>query len=383
MIDPASILAPLLPRPDVTMLLRACLAGGAGGAAAWDSWRADGGDLGSAFRAEPRLKPLAPLLHDALRTGAADVDGPTLTVLRMAWAREQLRSAAFTKVTAEVLEAVVTAGVAPIVTSDAAVAAGAYPSPELRHCHHLDLLVTEDQLDMTVAALRTACRSRGPNPTGHRVTLTHRSGVEVKLHTRLLSVGYFEPPLDVLRARASPIVLAGIDVQTLSPADMLLHLCAQAACRARPLSVMWVPDAWFTTQRWADLEWSRLVVTARLSRLELVLSASLSYLAGQLDAPIPLAVLDRLAEAAAGAGAVGRDVALSLAWRARREGGGELSTRSPRAVLAWLRWALLPSPGYLLATGRAGRPASLPLAYLMRPFRQALKPLARRMPWGS
>jgi hypothetical protein len=106
----------------------------------------------------------------------------------------------------------------------------------------------------------------------------------------------------------------------------------------------------------------------------------LSYMAHELGAPIPPAALENLTEAAAHADTASLHLALSLAWVARHQRGGPRPqpSMSARDVLTWTRFALVPAPGYLLTTGRARRPASLAVAYLTRPLRNAGRLFRRR-----
>ena len=79
-----------------------------------------------------------------------------------------------------------------------------------------------------------------------------------------------------------------------APADSLLHVCGHASYSKSRQSLRWLTDAWLIVNRHPDLDWDLLLDCARRSHLALPLSVALSYLANDLNAPIPLRFLNRL-----------------------------------------------------------------------------------------
>jgi hypothetical protein len=274
-----------------------------------------------------------------------------MTHLRTAYLRDELRSKAYRAVCSEAIGVLGGAGVRAVVLRGFALAETVYPEPVLRHCHDLDLWVTEHDLPCAGDALAASgyARVRPGGTAARSLVLRHRSGVDVQLHTALCRLGYYEPPLDEMRERTRPCEVAGTPAWELSPADALLHVCGHAAESGSRENLCWAADAWFLITRSADLDWGLVADCALRGRLALPVALMLSYLAGELEAPVPPAVLERLNVAAAQADTVAREVALLGAHCGTR---GSLRSLVC-AASGWgdkafvLRWALFPSPGYV------------------------------------
>jgi hypothetical protein len=348
----AGALSVILPTPEQTLLLRACLCSGDASRQAWRQWLERAGDPKEALAARDLgSRRLLPLLFDAARRNGLAADKALMTHLKTANFRDELRSKAYRAVCSEAIGVLGAAGVRPVVLRGAALAETVYPEPVLRHCHDLDLWVTEHELPRAgdaLAASGYACAQQS-GTAARSLVLRHRSGVDVQLHTALFRLGYYEPPLDEMRERGRPCEVAGTPAWELSPADALLHVCGHAAESGSRENLCWAADAWFLITRSADLDWGLVADCALRGRLALPVSLMLGYLAGELGAPVPPAVLERLNVAAAQADGMAREAALLGAHRGTR---GTL-WNLVRAARGWrekafvLRWALFPSPGYV------------------------------------
>jgi hypothetical protein len=147
-----------------------------------------------------------------------------------------------------------------------------------------------------------------PNPI-HLPPMTHRSGVSLELHRRLL-LPYYTVPLDAFRARSETMPVAGVEVRVLSASDSLLHACAHGMGTVAILR--WVPDAWFILKKQPFFDWPRFTGTVVSSRLALPLSVALWYLAEQMHLPVPPHARDEIDAHAARTGRSGR--VLALPW---------------------------------------------------------------------
>jgi hypothetical protein len=363
-------LSAILPTPDETWLLRACLYSGESARHAWTVCSRRARDPASAFREDGRgLKRLAPLLHDAL--GRSDLAAPPgfVTVLRTARVREELRSRQYRRIRGEVLSALAGAAVPVIVLKGAALGELVYDDAALRHSHAIDLLVGEGDLGRAAGALRSSGfrpSGTGPSPPGLPVVVEHHSGLPIWLHARLFRGGYYRSRSDEVWARSETRAIGGLPARVLSPVDNLLHVCGDAAGSRSPDSLLWVCDAWSLLQRTRDLDWGLLLEIAADSRIVLPLTVVLGYLATELEGPVPGSVLARLRATAETVDDVGRDVAL---FGARSIGGGPVLLRS---ALDWhervllLKWMLLPSAGYLCQAYGIRRRSLLPVYYAYR-----------------
>lgn len=369
-------LSVMLPGPEHTWLLRACLYSDESGRQAWEVYhRLVGDPIKALLKSEQGIRALAPLLLSAFQRNEVVADTTLLTYFRVAYLREEMRSKIYRRILRDVLTALNTAGISHIVCKGTALADTVYADPTLRHCHDIDILFrTEDDLSiaaplfpsMGFAPSEEAC-DPGVGPT----ILLHESGLPLRLHRRLFRVSEYEMPLDDLWGRSQIQSIAGVPARCLSPADNLLHVCIQAAsCSGSRGSLRWVPDAWNILARYPNLDWRVLLECAIRSHLTLPLSVTLSYLAEELSAPIPPAVLDRLSSASQH-DAIKGETALSAALagtqldlkRLIQIGGGWRS----RALI--IKWIVYPSPNYLRSVYHVKYSWLLPFYYVYRPVR--------------
>jgi len=378
-----ALVAAVLPTPDETSLARACLATGDAGRQAWAVCQERFGDLIRVFREDSRgLKRWAPLLQDALRRHEVVPPPALATVLRAAAFQEELRTREYQRIVREVLSRLQAAEVPVLVLKGPALAERVYPRPALRHSHDLELLVRQPHDLDRVVNLLVPLGARPMPPTwpapADAVLLQHATGLPIGLCTRLFRTPHYHIPTEALWARRSAATLAGVPAQALAPDDTLLHILGHAASSPARASLQWVADAWFLLHRHPDLDWGRLVRTAREGRLGLTLAAMLPYLAGELGASIPGEVLTRVRRAGEAAPRIERD-ALLAGVRAPGDGGLRRLFRaaSPRERLGLLFWLLGPSPEYLRQVYGPRLAALLPLLYAYRPIAYAARLLGR------
>ena len=373
----------ILPSPEQTWLLRACLHPAESGRQAWEVYQRLVTDPKKAFK-NPRLggKTLAPLLLTALRNNGVVVDSSILPYLRTAYLREELRSNTYRSILRDALTALSSRRVSSIVLKGAALAETVYAEPALRHCDDISIFLREEDL-LPAAALLSSC---GFTPVRKKLwpgvrpfTLIHESGLPLHLHRSLFCVTRYNVPPADLWTRSQTHVIAGIPTRILSPADNLLHVCIQAFSYSRRESPRWVADAWHVIVGHHDFDWDVMVDCAITNHLALPLYVTLRYLAEDLHAPIPEIILDRLCAAASQT-----DVMRGEATLATALAGGGLSLKSlarvtggwrPRALV--LKWILFPSRDYLRSAYHVGHPWLLPFYYVYRPLRY----VARRIWW--
>jgi hypothetical protein len=374
----------ILPSPEQTWLLRACLYSGESGRQAWEVYQRLVTDPKKALK-NPRLggKTLAPLLLTALRNNGVVVDSSILPYLRIAYLREELRSNTYRSILGEALSALSCNGVSHIVLEGAALAETVYAYPALRHCDDINILLKEDEV-LPATALMSSC---GFTPVSKQLgtgvrpfTLIHESGLPLHLHRRLFTSEHYNVPFEDLLARGQIESIAGVSTRILSPADNLLHVCIQAFSYSRRESPRWVADAWHVIVGHHDLDWDVMVDRAMTNHLALPLFVTLRYLAEDLHAPILSTVLHRLGLAASQTDPMRGEATLATALA-----GGGLSLKSlarvtggwrPRALV--LKWVLFPSPGYLRSAYHVSHSWLLPFYYVYRPLRYVARRIWRR-----
>ena len=282
-------LSTILPTPEDTLLLRACLTPGESGKLACEAWLKQ---HQNGFKKEA-IKAFLPLFLHAVKKHAVKVDAAFLTVLRTAVLREELRTNTYNRICCELFSALSDYVIPTIVLGGAALADTVYAHPALRHSHDIDVLIPDVEFSRTerlIASLRFKSVNL-PEAGSHHLEFMHASGVPLTLHSRLFQLPAYTPPLPEIWSRSHNLLIAGVPIRTLSPVDSLLYVCGHASYSSSRHSLRWVSDAWFIIDRYPDLVWDLLLNCARRSWLTLPLSVMLRYLAEALDAPIPATVM--------------------------------------------------------------------------------------------
>jgi hypothetical protein len=314
------------------------------------------------------------------------MDPSLATYLRTASMREELRSKEVTRILQAVVAALEAGRVESLALRGTSLPYIVYPHPSLRHSHDLDLLVRPGAPKQVAGLLADIGFEADPErETGSRAAYrgVHRSGLPVEVHESAFSVPRYRRGSSGVWDRSVPFQVGAARASAPSPADQLFHVCVHASTSWHRHKLVWVTDAWLTIERHPGLQWELLVERAKLAGACQPLSATLGYLADELDASLPATVIAALQAHARKEGRLEREIALFGAWagpgaklgRALRDAG----SHSERAFL--LRWRILPSPAGLVASGRARSRVGWLHWWLGRPFRFAMSRL-RRAPSG-
>ena len=365
---PLDLLNGILPSPNTTAFLLACLAPPPLALQAWQRWRAPRSPLQGLVDAEADLRGLSAALASALFAAGAALDREDATWLRAALLHEQLRSRRYRQILAEVLAILNQAGVPFLLSRGAAVAETVLPQPWLRHCHDVDLLVPQENLrDAAAVLVHEGLREQPVRGPGR--SFLHPRGLPIRLHARLLPPPFEGPPLGPIRERAPRLPVLGTTVRRPAADDLLLHITAHAVCSPSRLSARWVGDAHALVVGRERPDWGRLRQTAAASGLSAPLAVTLGYLAGAIGTPVPAATLAGLAADASCATRLDRNL---LIHAARLGGGSWLAdlwrNSGGRSRLTFVRWTLAPDRAYI-ARVDAG-PGLIPLRQLVRHWRR-------------
>lgn len=367
-------LSVILPTPEETLLLRACLHSGNSARRAWQEWqRQTTGGVNRYLITDRPVKAILPLVFNALRCHRLELDKESRTFLRSAYLKEELRNKIFRRICGEVLRLLAKERIPAIVLKGTALAETVYPSPVLRHSHDIEILMKDQGLSRAAASLSGILFKiikQGPEPEGSRVTLEHESRLPLELHSGLFQIPYYNTVLAEIWSRRRPAEVAGVPAYILAPSDNLLHVCGHASYSRGHQSLRWVCDAWFVIDRHRDLDWDLLLDCARRSHLVLPLSVILSYLAEDLGAAVPPAILNRVSAAASRTNAVEREFALFSARSAPLGSFRSLIQKANgwRGRAFVIRWMLFPSPTYLRWVQQNHRSWLLPFYYIYRPI---------------
>jgi hypothetical protein len=317
---------------------------------------------------------LAPLIAANLLDDGAAVDARLQTYLRTAALREELRTREYRKICHAVLVSLSHEEIDTIVLQGAALGETAYPRPDLRHSHDIDLLIQRQDF-RRAAPVMEGLGFRASGPGGITDSVPHRhvheSQLPLVLHEGLFHVPHHNVMPSEVWERAPIRTILDASVRVLSPADQLVHTCAHAASGWHRGSLVWVTDAWFALASAPHLDWDVVVDRAVRIRAALQVYVTLEYLANELTAPVSPPCLERLRREAEITDRLTREVALFGIWSGR---GAKLG-RALRASHGWrdrlviLIWRALPSPWGAAAAGRIRTAFGWPAWYLGRPLR--------------
>jgi Uncharacterised nucleotidyltransferase len=367
-------LSVILPAPEDSLLLRACLNSNKSGEQACKAWLKQRTELSNELRKES-TKAFLPLLFRALQIHGIEIDAALLTILRTAVLREELRTNASNNTCRDVFSIFTVNEIPMIVRGGVALADTVYPDRALRHAH-IDVLIPDTKMDRATGLLLSA----GFKAVNLELSkFEHASGLHLELHTRLFQIPYDNLPSAEIWARSRSRAVAGLPARVLAPSDSLLHVCGHASYSRSRQSLRWVSDAWFIIDHHRrDLDWELFIECAKRSHLALPLSVMLGYLAKSLDAPIPPMVLDRLCAAAFRTDATEREAALwgTLASVGRDQKKLVWAADDWRARAFVLKWLLMPSPHYLRWAEQFRHFWLLPLYYAYRPLRYVARSFA-------
>ena len=367
----------MLPGPEETQLLRACLWSGESGAEAWRKWSSKIADPTAFLRQEKDgIKGLLPLLFDTLQANGVIVESEFRTYLRTAYLRDELRSRSYRRICRGVIDAFADARVPAVLLKGAALAETCYKSPGLQHAHYLDILIRDDDLSRAVEVLRPlafTCASIA-GWEGEGIELVHESGLPLILHRRLFPLPFYSVNMEEIWARSRNEMMYGGPTRILCSSDNLFHICGSVFDLERHESLRWVCDAWFLIQRSPNLDWNLLSECARESRMALPLFVTAGYLVDSLNAPIPSSFLAGLQTAALKAEPIEREAAL-FAVQTNARGGLKkilLSCSDWPTRRFVLKWALMPSLEYMRHVYRVPT-TLLPFSYMYRPLKYLVR----------
>jgi hypothetical protein len=282
------------PTAGQQLLLRAALLDGADGRAAWDAW-APAADFQRLDDGSVRLLPL--LYANVSRWG---LDGPLLAALKGVHRRSWYRSQVLFREAGRLVSTLQAEGLEPVLLKGVPLALLYYPDVAARPMGDVDLLVHPAD---TARAVEVFARegwhpAHSPRawPAEPRKSwaFSNANGREVDLHWRVFRSGRI--PDDDIRARAMPMTIGETAAHTLAAGDQLLHVIAHGVVWNPVPSIRWVADAALIVRRaGASIDWDQVCREAARRRLLPTLGAALMYLRTQVQTPIPIAVVERIA----------------------------------------------------------------------------------------
>jgi hypothetical protein len=240
-----------------------------------------------------------PLLYCLLnRLGPGSVPSAVLERLRDRYHQNALRNLFMAGELLKVLHHFESNGIPAIPFKGPTLAACAYENLALRQFVDLDLLLRKRDLPRAAELLAgQGYRSPLPIRSDQRVSYLQSIGqlpfvkesgpVLVELHAALMPAGFsFRLEFEKLEKRLKPVDLGGKPVRTLSPADLLLVLCAHGA-KHLWICLGWISDIARLLQSQGEMDWPQIQRQARELGVERMLHLGLFLAADLLGAPLP------------------------------------------------------------------------------------------------
>jgi hypothetical protein len=230
---------------------------------------------------ESLLHQVSPLLHHRLRTLAdrLSIASDITDKLKSAYLSESARAVRLSHHLIRLLIAFQEAGIPVILLKGAHLAAQVYPDPALRTMDDIDLLVRQADLYRSRQIVEDLKR-QSPGAASR-----------VDLHWNIDSGSSpFSINPDDLWQRARPAVIDGVETQTLSPEDLLLHLCLHGIFRHlyAPIGLRLFCDLATVLERYGEeISWEELARLADEWRAGNVLRLAFRLLDEALNVRLP------------------------------------------------------------------------------------------------
>lgn len=286
-------------RPDARaeLLLRAALWQGQPAQDAFEQWLAQT----SLERLDGASRRLLPLLY--LNQRAMGVHHPAMETLRSAYRYFRVLNQMLFVRGAEALRALGAADIPTMVLKAAALIPLYYRDPGARPMGDLDVLVPTARARDAMRVLHESGwkpqhreldefeESYFENNYAHN--LRHTDGFNLDLHRHVMYHDMRPNADEAFWAGAIPVNFIGVPTLGLNPADQLLHTGTHGMYWNDLAPVRWVADAYFILQK-SEVDWTRLLEQTRERRLVLQMRDTLGYLKTNMNAPIPLEVIQEL-----------------------------------------------------------------------------------------
>jgi hypothetical protein len=199
--------------------------------------------------------------------------------------------------TVDVLRALEQAGIKTILLKGAALAMLYYKHAALRPMHDLDVLVPTNKAGQAIEVLQNLGWQPLVKAPHSQAFLSTTDAVEIDLHWHaLLELSEKDSDEDFWND-AVPFEINNFQGLTLSPTDLLFHVCIHGLKWEATPTFRWIADAMMILRSGRTIDWDRLLQLAKKHRMTLPLKESLMYLKNLLNAPVPADVLERLESA--------------------------------------------------------------------------------------
>jgi hypothetical protein len=340
----------------------------------------------AAFLERARYHGVLPLLAAEMRNAGADWPENVVAACEEAERRQAICELAHRAADARVVDALSSAGAAPLVLKGSGLAYTLYPSPILRPRADTDLLVPIDARPVADRALRTLGYVEHESAEGELVSYqsswTH-AGIfgashRVDLHWRINNSQTLAKVTcyDELAARAVPVPALGANALTPCPVDALLFACVHRAGHAHaPYYVdgaayravgrlIWLYDIHLLVSAMSLSDLDEFAALASSKRVKAICLEGLLGAREKLGTPVPPEVI----EALSAAGPPEPSACYLAGSKARIMLEDCLALDDWAKRIAWAREIAFPPARYMRAKYPRAAVKWLPVLYMRRGF---------------
>jgi len=346
----------------------------------------DGSEWNGAFDPalveEARRQNLGPLVYRALHRSGAwerqrdDIRSALSQIAAEAVLVDQMRVDADKRI----LDALMAAGVAPLLFKGAALAHTCYPESWLRPRVDTDLMIRDRDREIAADVFERRGFVRATRPTGSHVThqctyssTSHGVRTQFDIHWKIADPQVFADVLtyDELSRDSEPVGALGAGARTIGDVHALIVACTHRVAHHYDADdLLFLYDIDLLARRCDERAWHAMLRLASEKKIRKVCARGLGLAHERLGTPVPVRVMDALT-----APAEDEPSAAYLAGELRRVD----ILRSDLATLGWrgrarlLREHLLPSAAYMRASYGRQSTLLLPALYAHRIVRGAFK----------
>lgn len=246
---------------------------------------------------------VAPLFYQHLTNAGTQVPEGVLNSLRKAYHSNVFQNAQYYQQLSEVLKHLQRGGIEIIVLKGAYLAKTVYQSEALRVFGDIDLLVKKADLDPTEKILLEMGYGPTKRPSikaqcamsHHLEPFIKKGAFPIEVHWTLFDHKLpFKNRVDMLWEQTRPFTVASVQVLSLSPENLLFHLCVHTAYASSFVGVRFLCDIHKTLGYYQDqIDWDDLFDRARQWKAEKAVYIVLYLARDWLGAQVPSPVLDR------------------------------------------------------------------------------------------
>jgi hypothetical protein len=278
------------------LLLEAALLDGEHAINAWQQWKSI---VDLEGHHDSGTYSLFPLLYKNLQRYG--IEDPFMERLKGIYRLEWYKNQRLIYNMSRVLQYLHDSGIQTMILKGAALIELYYKNYAVRPMAGIDILVPTSQALSTINLLNKAGWTQTTTLKDehlyyrHSIQFKDQSGKELDLLWHLLSESCLEDSDTVFWDRAVPIRINEVSTYALDSTDTLFHVIIHGVRWNSEPPIRWIADAMcIINSTDSEIDWPRLIIQAKKSRLVIPVKEALNYLHEKFQAPIPNSILDSM-----------------------------------------------------------------------------------------